>query len=1007
MPHQLQRMVITATLALAAAGALAAQSGSTGIIQGRVRDSAGRVIAQAEISAAHQDGFTFRQTASDSRGAFRLGFLPPGRYRMTARRIGYRAVIVSDVVVRAGRVEEVALVLPAAALALDSIVVEAAAVRLNRSDTESGSRLTARELALLPLPNDARDLVAFTPGARPDQIWGAATAQANNYQLDGVAVNHPGIGGHFLEPATSWIEEIEVKGLGAGAEYGNFQGGLVNIVTKSGSNRFQGALKSDGESRYLNGSNLRVTEAGSEPSHRAELDGQLRGPLLRDRLHFAAFGQLVDRGARVLNRVRQVAGDFAPEGPAERELKLLGKLTWQAGRKDIVNASFGRNDLHVARFGLNGFQSAEATQRRDAATTFYNLSWQRTWSPRNFLELKLAGFDGSDRREPYAGAAVPGVATLLEVSPREYQNAAFRERREPASLGLALNWDVYVKTLGAEHHLKLGGEHGYGSWIQQRLRNGGLTWRPGERLTPPVFDPANPATWVFNGAITSSWGGEANLDGKVQNSAAYLQDYIQVSRWLSINPGLRWGRWVGRLRRADGGDYFTPVRDNGFDPRIGAVVDLSGSGTLLAKAHWGIFHQSMFAAFFDRAEGGGVYSNEERWEYRGPGFSDPRTTFTTAERNGNGAAWQRVQTIRLNEVGRVENFKEPYLEQATLGVEQSFGGRIKAEALYVRRRNKNMVAIVDRNIAQNYTVYENITVLDRFFRPVIWRGAPLVLPKLAVSNEDIIFYRELVLRDIVDGRGIPPGFGTPEGRQRWLALRYQPDNVLTNVPEAVRKFDQLQLVATASYPSWWAQASASFTQLRGNLNSLTGTDDYTTANAGPFVRLNEQFNSYGDLNNQSRFELKLQAGGKLRWGFKGGAFLTHFAGDRVTPTLTLSDLLLEFALPDTASSGAPPIRLRGFFFSTVNGQRIFVEPRGTLRYPGRTSLDLHLERGFPLGRAQLNVMLDAFNALGAATITEVQTSVNGSLDPDFASAYGGTRNRMAPRTLRVGVGVTW
>ncbi|HLB55420.1 MAG TPA: TonB-dependent receptor, partial [Gemmatimonadales bacterium] len=386
---------------------LDAQSASTGILQGRVTDSAGHPIAQAEILAAHEAGVTRRQAGSDARGSFRLAFLPPGPYRVTVRRIGYRPVIVSAATIRAGRVEELSIILAPTALVLDSVVVQAAAVRINTSDTESGTRLTARELVLLPLPNDAHNLVVFTPGARADQIWGAATAQANNYQLDGVSVNHPGIGGDFLQPAPSWIQEIEVKGLGAGAEYGNFQGGLVNIVTKSGTNRPEGEFRTNGQSWRLNGTNLRVTEAGSEPSHRVEFDGQLRGPVLRDRMHYAVFGQLVDRGTRVLNRVRQVAGDFSPEGPADRELKLLGKLSWQPGRggRDIVTGTLGRTDLRVDRFGLNGFQSAEATQRVRTATTFYNLSWQRTWSPRNFLELKLAGFTGTDRREPYAGDA--------------------------------------------------------------------------------------------------------------------------------------------------------------------------------------------------------------------------------------------------------------------------------------------------------------------------------------------------------------------------------------------------------------------------------------------------------------------------------------------------------------------------------------------------------------------------------------------------------------------------
>lgn len=990
---------------LAAASPVAAQSGNTGILEGRIQAEAGVAVPLADIVATHTDGFTRRQAVSDTRGRFRLGFLPPGAYRLTVRRIGYRPVVVNDVVIRSGRVETLLVALSAAALLLDSIVVQAPAVHIGTGDTEFGSRLTAKELALLPLPNDARALVAFTPGARPDQIWGAATAQANNYQLDGVAVNHPGIGGDFLQPSTSWIEEIEVRGLGAGAEYGNFQGGLVNIVTKSGSNRFQGALRTNGESWHLNATNLRVTELGSELSHRGELDAQLRGPIVRDRLFFAVFGQLVDRGVRVLNKVRQVPGEFSPVEPAEQERKLLAKLTWQPTPKDILNGALGRIDADGARFGQSGFQSPEATLDRRSRTMFYNVSWQRTFSARNFLEVKVAGFNGSETREGYGGPALPGIATLLEVNPRQYQNAPFRELRDPFSLAFSANWDGYARVAGMEHHFKVGGEHAFGEWNYRLLRNGGLTWRPGERLTPPVFDPAVPSTWVFNGVITSSWGGEANLGSKVQNSAAFIQDYIQVTTWLGINPGVRWGRWIGRLRQPDGRGHFTPVSDNAFEPRIGVVADLSGNGTLVAKAHWGIFHQNMFASFFDRAEGGSVYSNEERWKYTGPPFADPGTTFTTAQRNGD-PAWRKAQTIRLNEVGRVENFKEPYIEQGIVGLEKTWGAHLKTEALYVRRRNRNMVAVVDRNLDRNYTAYHNVTVLDRFFAPQFFGGKPLVLPTLYVSNEDIIYWRTQILEHGALGDFIPPGFEGAAGRARWLALTYQPDNVLTNVPEATRKFEQLQLSATASYASWWARISGTFTGLKGNLNSLTGTDDYAVTGAGPYVHINEQLNSYGNLNNQSVVELKLAMGGNLPGRFRGGAFLTYFSGDRVTPTLSISDLLLEFELPEsTTVAPRRPVRLRSYFFSTINGQRLFVQPRGTYNYPGRASLDLHLERGFAIGRAELSLMLDAFNALGANTISEIQTSVNGNLDPEAYSAYGQTRQRVPPRTLRIGAGV--
>jgi hypothetical protein len=80
---------VVGLLVLAGGGApLAAQAGNTGIIQGLVRDSSGREIAQAEAIAEHLEGFTRRQAISDAKGAFRLAFLPPGLYRLTLRRIG-------------------------------------------------------------------------------------------------------------------------------------------------------------------------------------------------------------------------------------------------------------------------------------------------------------------------------------------------------------------------------------------------------------------------------------------------------------------------------------------------------------------------------------------------------------------------------------------------------------------------------------------------------------------------------------------------------------------------------------------------------------------------------------------------------------------------------------------------------------------------------------------------------------------------------------------------------
>ena len=268
-----------------------------------------------------------------------------------------------------------------------------------------------------------------------------------------------------------------------------------------------------------------------------------------------------------------------------------------------------------------------------------------------------------------------------------------------------------------------------------------------------------------------------------------------------------------------------------------------------------------------------------------------------------------------------------------------------------------------------------------------------------MSNEDILYWWNQLLSGAVTGpEFIPPGMTA----EQLAALRYDPDLVLTNVPEARRRFDQLQLRVQARYPTWWFDLGGAVTALEGNLNSVAGPDDNGGSSAGPYVRLNESFDALGNLANQSRIEIKARVGGDLPLGFRGSVFTSYASGDRYTPTLTLSNLLFEFEADRPDITPERLQRLRGFFFGTTTGQRIFVQPRGSYKYPARMTVDLRVERTFSLGRNDLRVTVDAFNLLGSSTVTEVQTSYNGETDPLATGRLGAVRNRLAPRTIRIG-----
>jgi len=978
-----------------------------GALEGWVVDAVNRPLATALVTAIHPGTAPVR-VVTGSDGAWRIAHLDPGGYEVTVRRLGFRPQV-DTVQVEAGRTTRLTTKLEAVPFTLDSLVVSAPALSIATATAELSTRLTVGEISLLPTTLESRQLIGLTPGARPDQIWGGASDQANSYVLDGTLVNHAGQGGAFFIPSPTWIETLEVRGLGSGAEYGNFQGGVVEVATLDGGNAVAGALRTSVESFRINGSNLIGGEIGRELASRWDLDGQIRGPLVRDRLHFALFGQALRQEELVLDQLSGMGDRFVLGPPYSWDGRWLAKLTWKPGGRDLVQASVLGRHMNGERSGRTGFETAVASEQLRHWSVTGNLTWQRSWSPQVAVEVRVGGYVSRERRTPYAGTGVPGIELFNTVNPPRYQNNPFLTRSEPSSLGLTTIWTFRGRSGEWDHEVKLGSEYSLGSWRFVQLRNAGMTWRP---LRVLGFDPANPQTWGFSGtgtvAIGTGWGGEVRLDSDVHNGAVFVQDYIQMSRGLRFTPGLRLGWWSGGLTPLAGGARFIAVRDKALDPRVGIVADLDGRGGFVAKAHWGRYHQSLFAALFDRVEGAGAFNNEEIWSYLGPAPSDPTTTFTMAERDSLAAAglFRFDEEIRLDQAGRVENYRQPYVDQTMLSLERSFGSHWKAGLVYVHRGNHNQVALVDRNLAANHYVVENVQIRDRLHRPVEFGGGVLVVDRLAISNEDILWVLDLLRQDLISCRFelcIPPGLTAAQ----LAALRYDPDFVLTTVSQARRRFDQFQLRVDARYRTWWAGAWATLSWLKGNFNVVSGPDDYTNGGPGPWVRLNEQYNYFGALNNQSRFEGKVYLGGLLRAGFRGGAAFSIVTGDRATPTLPISGLLSEYALIVPSANDpaiADTVPLHPFLLRSVNGNRLFVQPRGTYRYEVRTSLDLHLERSFPSGRTEMVVSLDGFNVLGDRSVTEIQIAMNAAAG-FFESDYGRVRGRVPPRTLRLGAGV--
>jgi hypothetical protein len=405
----------------------------------------------------------------------------------------------------------------------------------------------------------------------------------------------------------------------------------------------------------------------------------------------------------------------------------------------------------------------------------------------------------------------------------------------------------------------------------------------------------------------------------------------------------------------------------------------------------------MFSLFFDRAAGVDAYTNQ-RFYYTSPPIIDSRRTFTTAERDASGSGFGTFyDELTLNESGRVEDYRQPYVDQAMVGFEKTIGSSWKLEVTYTNRRNGNIVGLLDRNILSNYTAIHNVAVDHRLISGLVLdaNGKPLVLPTLYVSNKDL----QNALAVITANAKFPPesllGYSADYIRQ----LKYNPDLVLTTIPQAKRRYQQLTMLVRRFGASWRGEASLTGARLRGNVPGVTG---YGTSgsefSAGQFVRPNEAINATGFLPDALEMEGKVWLTARLPYAMRGGLVFTHVLGERFSPSFQLLGRY-RYTRENATSIGevVPDDALR-----TVLGQTILVEPRGSRQYASRDIVDAHLEWHSRLGPT---LTFDLFNVLGSSALVSINTNIGDQEPSDPTSLYGAARLRVTPRTLRLGLRV--
>jgi len=285
-------------ISLAAAASAAAQSQiTTAVIDGTVVDASGAVLPGVEVEIRNADTNLTRTLTTDREGRFVALQLPPGRYTITLKLSGFATVVQEGVVVTVGETVRLSPTMKLSGIA-ETVTVTTTSPAVETTRTTAASTLDETTIESTPiLGRKFEDLLTLTPGVSivqgpdGDEITFAGQRGVfNNISLDGGDYTNgffgEQVGGQraAIDITLEAVKQFQVIATGASAEFGHTAGGVVNVITKSGTNQITGSLF-----HYQRVKGLTSNTSDGKPLndfHREQFGGTIGGPIVRDKAFY-------------------------------------------------------------------------------------------------------------------------------------------------------------------------------------------------------------------------------------------------------------------------------------------------------------------------------------------------------------------------------------------------------------------------------------------------------------------------------------------------------------------------------------------------------------------------------------------------------------------------------------------------------------------------------------------------------------------------------------------------
>jgi hypothetical protein len=288
--NNLAWMVAGFLLWLVAAEHAAAQVGAAALT-GTVRDESGAAVPGATVTATSLATRQSRTTVSDTDGGYAIPNLAPGTYQIRVEMNAFRPIAREGVWLATGETIRLDFQLQLGALT-EAITVTADAPLLRSTTSGLGQVIDNRKIVDLPL--NGRSFITFAglapgvalpPGSSLPRINGGRP-RTNEYLFDGISVLQPEPGQVAFFPNIDAIQEFKIETNSPAAEFGRFNGGVVNLTTKSGSNAFHGTLFEFFRNEALNARNFFAPTGPAPKFRRNQFGGVLGGPVRRNSAFF-------------------------------------------------------------------------------------------------------------------------------------------------------------------------------------------------------------------------------------------------------------------------------------------------------------------------------------------------------------------------------------------------------------------------------------------------------------------------------------------------------------------------------------------------------------------------------------------------------------------------------------------------------------------------------------------------------------------------------------------------